>query len=79
LTSFEDLAARIEDRVLCTGEIDERGAQTLSEGSGQKARVVSPAARLRRAGYLAELAAARLAAGQLDDPHTLAPIYPGPL
>jgi tRNA threonylcarbamoyladenosine biosynthesis protein TsaB len=79
LTNFEDLATRIEDRVLCTGEIDEHGAQALSDGTGQKARVVSPAARLRRAGYLAELAAARLTAGQLDDPDTLAPIYPGPL
>ncbi|HEX9925185.1 MAG TPA: tRNA (adenosine(37)-N6)-threonylcarbamoyltransferase complex dimerization subunit type 1 TsaB [Anaerolineae bacterium] len=79
LTNFEDLAARIEDRVLCTGEIDERGAELLSEGAGQKARVVSPAARLRRAGYLAELAAGHLAAGQLDDPDTLAPIYPAPL
>jgi tRNA threonylcarbamoyladenosine biosynthesis protein TsaB len=79
LTNFEDLAAQIEDRVLCTGEIDERGVQTLSEGTGQKARIVSPAARLRRAGYLAELAAARLASGQLDDPDTLAPIYPGSL
>lgn len=79
LTNFEDLAARIEGRVLCTGEIDERGAQALSEGSGQKARVASPAARLRRAGYLAELAAARLAAGQSDDPDTLGPIYPGSL
>ncbi len=75
LTNFETLAAQIKETVLCTGEIDEAGAQILQQSSGQKARLVSPAARLRRAGYLAEIAAARLEAGDLDDPNTLAPIY----
>jgi tRNA threonylcarbamoyladenosine biosynthesis protein TsaB len=37
--------------------------------------LASPAASLRRAGYLAELGWARLAAGQTDDPTTLTPIY----
>jgi len=37
--------------------------------------LASPAASLRRAGYLAELGWARLAAGQTDDPATLTPIY----
>jgi tRNA threonylcarbamoyladenosine biosynthesis protein TsaB len=79
LTNFETLAPQIKNAALCTGEIDEQGAQILRQGSGQKAQIVSPAARLRRAGYLAELAAARLEAGPLDDPDTLVPIYPAPL
>jgi hypothetical protein len=51
----------------------------LQRGSRQKAQVVSVAMRLRRAGYLAELAAARLAAGERVDPDSLEPIYPAPL
>ena len=79
LTNFETLAPQINTPSLCIGEIDEKSAQILRRGSGQKAKVVSTAARLRRAGYLAEIAAARLQAGQQDDPDTLAPIYPSPL
>lgn len=75
LTNFKNLAFQIKDKALCTGEIDQPAARLLQRGSNQKAQVVSPAARLRRAGYLAELAAARLAAGNLPDPDTLAPIY----
>ncbi len=79
LTNFKSLAPRIKEAALCTGEIDQPGAQILRQDSGQKAQIVSPAARLRRAGYLAELAATRLDAGPLDDPDTLGPIYLTPL
>ncbi len=79
LTDFETLAAQIRHPALCTGEIDEQSARILQHGSRKKAEVVSPAARLRRAGYLAEIAAARLAAGFQDDPDALEPIYPSPL
>ncbi len=79
LTNFEALAPQISQPALCVGEIDQAGAETLRRGSDQKARVVSPADRLRRAGYLAEIAAARLAAGEWDDPDTLEPTYPSPL
>lgn len=75
LTTFQALASQINQAALCTGEIDAQGAQILQDGSGHKAQIVSPAARLRRAGYLAELAAARLEAGCLADPDTLGPIY----
>ncbi len=76
LTSLENLARQIDQPALCTGEIDSTAAQVLFDGSGHKAQVVSPAARLRRAGYLAELAASRLEAGAQDDPDALTPIYP---
>lgn len=79
LTNFEALAPQIKDPAWCIGEIDEASARILHQGSGRKARIVSPAARLRRAGYLAELAALRLEAGELVDPDQLEPIYPSPL
>jgi tRNA threonylcarbamoyladenosine biosynthesis protein TsaB len=79
LTNFEALAPHIKKPAWCIGEIDEASAQILHRGSGRKARIVSPAARLRRAGYLAELAATRLEAGELVDPDHLEPIYPSPL
>jgi tRNA threonylcarbamoyladenosine biosynthesis protein TsaB len=78
LTSFTDLAARIEQTALCVGEIDQAGADILWRGSARKAEVVSPAHRLRRAAYLAELAAQRLEAGDQDDPDALVPIYTAP-
>ncbi len=79
LTTFKALAAQIKEPAWCTGEIDHHSAQILERGSHQKAQVVSAAMRLRRAGYLAELAAARLASGEPVDPDSLEPIYPAPL
>ncbi len=75
LTNFEALAQQIKKTALCTGEIDQESAQILRQDSHRKASVVSPAARLRRASYLAEIAAARLEANDQDDPDTLVPIY----
>lgn len=71
VTTVEALLRQLEPPLLCTGEIDAKAAKTLA----QKAHVASPAARLRRAGYLAELAAQRLAASEQDDPDALAPVY----
>jgi tRNA threonylcarbamoyladenosine biosynthesis protein TsaB len=75
LTTFENLAGQIDEPAICTGEIDAEAALVLLRGSGRKAQIAAPAARLRRAGYLAELAAARLEAGGQDDPDALVPIY----
>jgi tRNA threonylcarbamoyladenosine biosynthesis protein TsaB len=75
LTTFEALAGQITQPALCSGEIDAPAAQILQRGSEYKAIVVSPAARLRRAGYLAEIAAQRLEAGAQDDPDALVPLY----
>jgi tRNA threonylcarbamoyladenosine biosynthesis protein TsaB len=73
LTTFETLAAEIDTTSICTGEIDQDAAATLSQNA--KIQIASPAARLRRAGYLAEIAAARLEANAQDDPDALVPIY----
>lgn len=75
LTSFEALGRAIEAPVICTGEIDHQAAKTLQQHSNPKARIASPAARLRRSGYLAEIAARRLASNEQDDPDALVPIY----
>jgi tRNA threonylcarbamoyladenosine biosynthesis protein TsaB len=75
LTNFDDLAKQIDETALCTGEIDQEAAQILHRESNRKARVVPVANRLRRAGYLAEIAANRLTANDQDDPDALVPIY----
>ena len=75
LTTFDDLVQEINEPVLCVGEIDQEAANILQNGSRKKAQVVSPATRLRRSGYLAEIAAARLEAGEEDNPDALVPIY----
>ncbi len=75
LTNFDDLAECITRPALCTGEIDEEAAKLLRRKTEPRAKVVSPAARVRRAAYLAEIATDRLAAGEQDDPDALVPIY----
>ncbi len=75
LTTFEALAAEITEPALCTGEIEAQAAQLLQRGSAQKATVAWPATRLRRAGYLAEIAAMRLEDNYQDDPDALVPLY----
>lgn len=57
---------------LFCGEIEGELAKMLSE---RAAHVASPAASVRRAGYLAELGWRRLQAGHEDDPKTLVPLY----
>ena len=79
LTTFEALAGQIKEPALCTGEIDEAAAKILWQQSHRAAHVVSPAARLRRAGFLAEIAANQLKAGYQSDPAGLSPIYPSKL
>ena len=73
LTTVDALAKKIQPPALCVGELDQDSAKLLQQKS--KAQVASPAARLRRAGYLAEIAAARLKANDQDDPDALVPIY----
>jgi tRNA threonylcarbamoyladenosine biosynthesis protein TsaB len=75
LTTCEALGQAITHPVLFTGEIDQEAGATLKRLSHQKAQVARPAERLRRSGYLAEIAATRLEAGAQDDPDALAPIY----
>lgn len=74
LTTWETLAAGVEKPTLFCGEVDERGAKVLAR-VGELATLLSPAHRLRRAGFLAELAWTRIRQGQTDDPVTLVPVY----
>ena len=75
LTTVEELCASIEAPTFLCGEIDAKAAELLRERLGEKAKLASPAACLRRAGYLAELGWQRLQRGDVDDPASLSPIY----
>lgn len=59
---------------LFCGEIDAMGADALVS-LGELAVLLPAAARLRRAGFLAQVAWQRLNCGETDDPITLTPIY----
>jgi tRNA threonylcarbamoyladenosine biosynthesis protein TsaB len=59
---------------LFCGEINSTGAEVLAT-LGELAMLLPAAARLRRAGFLAEVAWRRLNQGEIDDPVTLTPIY----
>lgn len=62
-------------RCLFCGEVDAGLAKTLSDELGPLAEITPPSMNLRRAGYLAELAWARLTRGEQDDVESLAPFY----
>lgn len=64
-----------EELYLFCGEFDAEVVQTLRTRLGDRALVVSPAGRLRRPGYLAQLGWQRLTSGEWDDPAALSPIY----
>lgn len=74
LATWSGLAEEITRPALFCGEIDPAGAKTL-DALGDRAVILPAAARLRRAGFLAELAWQRLRRGETDDPATLTPIY----
>lgn len=74
ITTWSILAEETEAPTLFCGEIDAQGAEVLG-GMGELAIVLPAAARLRRAGFLAEIAWRRLNHGEVDDPATLVPIY----
>ncbi len=74
ITTWEALLGELDGPAQFAGEIDAQGAALLADAP-EKAVVSSPAASLRRAGFLAELALARLRAGEPADAATLAPVY----
>ena len=77
LSSVDEVCAIVsetEQPTLMSGEILPSTAALL-QALGDRIRLASPAATLRRAGYLAELAWLRLQRGEMDDPASLAPIY----
>jgi tRNA threonylcarbamoyladenosine biosynthesis protein TsaB len=75
LTSLEGLCERVKETSLFCGEIGAQDARLLQSKLGLEAIIASPAASLRRAAFLAELAWERLAKGDTDNPATLSPIY----
>lgn len=75
LTTPSGLIQMVSAPAVVVGEISEDDAIALREALGSGVTVPLPSARLRRAGYLAELAAARLERQEWDDVNTLAPIY----
>lgn len=74
LTTWAALVQTITSPTLFCGEIDAAGAEALA-ALGELARILPAASRLRRAGFLAEVAWRRLNRGETDDPATLNPIY----
>lgn len=75
LTTIEALCDQINEPALVCGDVRALELEMIRQKLGQAITVASPAASLRRAGYLAELAWQRLARGDADDAATLSPIY----
>ena len=75
--TLAELCAEINGRALLCGDIDAEVRETLRLKLGQRAQFPTPAANLRRPGFLAELAWQRFQAGETDDATTLEPIYLG--
>ncbi len=75
LTTPANLAETISGKTIFCGDITPTLSDELKSRLGEKAVIATPAARLRRAGYLAELGRKRLAAKDWDDPASLAPLY----
>lgn len=74
LLTAAELAQRIESVTMICGELTEEERRLLGR-KRKVAQLASPAASLRRPGFLAECAWRRWQTGKVDDPATLAPIY----
>lgn len=74
LETWSTLVEEITSPTLFCGEIDPAGGDALAT-LGELAVLLPAAARLRRAGFLAEVAWRRLNRGATDDPATLTPLY----
>jgi len=70
VATWAELFAQIDAPALLVGEIE-----TADLPANTQLAIPAPALHLRRAGFLADLAWARLRAGQTDDPATLQPLY----
>ncbi len=74
LTTWSALAEETTTPTLFCGEVDPAGADVLA-ALGELAVLMPAATRLRRAGFLAEVAWRRLNRGETDDLATLTPLY----
>lgn len=68
--TWAELFTQIDEPALLVGEIE-----TANVPANTQLVIPAPALHLRRAGFLADLAWARLRAGQTDDPALLQPLY----
>jgi tRNA threonylcarbamoyl adenosine modification protein YeaZ len=75
ITSAEKLCRHIDCKTIFCGEATEAVFELIKDRLGTKAVIPSPASRLRRAAFLAELGIKRLEAGNCDNPSSLQPIY----
>lgn len=75
--SLAELCARLNAPALFCGDIDANVQAELQRCLGSYAHFPSPAANIRRPGYLAELAWQRFVAGERDDLARLEPLYLG--
>ena len=75
LTTVETLCRQITKKTVFCGEFVPSIAAQLRKQLKRKALIPSPAARLRRAGFLVELGQQRLETRSYDNPATLQPIY----
>lgn len=74
ITTWERQIEAVEQNTVFAGEIDETGCALLDASERPVTRLCGALA-LRRAGFLAELAWARVNAGETDDPAVVTPIY----
>jgi tRNA threonylcarbamoyladenosine biosynthesis protein TsaB len=74
IASWETLINHVEHETLFAGEIDDTG-HLLLDATEHPVRITPGAFALRRAGFLAEIAWARVDADETDEPETVTPIY----
>ena len=75
IDTIETLCSQITTKTLFCGELTPLIITQLKKELKQRAVILSSAARLRRASFLAELGQQRLKAGDYDNSATLQPIY----
>jgi tRNA threonylcarbamoyladenosine biosynthesis protein TsaB len=75
ITTLDALCSEISKKTVFCGEYITEVTAELKKRLRQKAVIPPPAARLRRAGFLAELGQKRLEAGKIDNISTVQPIY----
>lgn len=73
-TTWEELLEQLEPPAAFTGEISPQARRHIRH-EAKGFQILRPAARVRRAAYLAELGWERLRKGEADDPAELVPLY----
>lgn len=75
LATVSTLAAEVTEKTMFCGDFSPSTASQIQTLFKARAVIPSSSARLRRAGFLAELGMKRISAGDLDNPSTLQPLY----